>query len=258
MQQVDPRTKSRADVRRLFEAIAPRYDLMNRLLSAGFDARWRRRAVAAALDGLEHADVADLCCGTGDLALQFARDRRVRRVVGVDFSSRMIRLARAKAESCGPASPTSFVAGDAMETPLRAARFDVAAVAFGLRNLVDPAAGIREIGRLLRPGGRLLVLEFFAAGTGAKAAAFRFYFRHVLPRVGRLLSGAASIDAYRYLPDSVAAFARTDEVMGWCAEAGFEGVRCEPMLAGAVGLIQGRWSARPLRACEPAREACFA
>jgi demethylmenaquinone methyltransferase/2-methoxy-6-polyprenyl-1,4-benzoquinol methylase len=254
MLRIDPTRKSSADVRRLFEAIAPRYDLLNRLLSAGTDVRWRKRAVATALAGLERADVADLCCGTGDLALEFARDARTRRVVGVDFAPAMVALARRK-EHRG--APTRFAAGDALHSPLRAASFDVAAVAFGLRNLVDPRAGVAEMRRLLRPGGRLLVLEFFTGGRGLRAAAFRFYFRHVLPRVGRLLAGTEAVDAYRYLPDSVAAFAAPEEVLGWCREAGFEEVGCERLLAGAVGLIRARLPPAATRSRETARAACF-
>ena len=256
MERIDPTTKSSADVRRMFAAIAPRYDLLNRLLSAGADAGWRRRAVTAALAGIDRrVDVADVCCGTGDLGFAFGRDARVRRVVGVDFVPAMLRRALAKRDERGAAA--EFAAGDALRLPLRSASVDVASLAFGLRNLVDGAAGIRELRRVLRPGGRLVVLEFFAPPHGLKAGAFRLYFRHVLPLVGRLLSGTAAVDAYRYLPESVESFAAPERVEGWMREAGLEDVTCEPMLAGAVGLLRGRLRAAPARAAESARESCL-
>lgn len=238
----------------MFDAIAPRYDFLNRLLSAGSDARWRRLAVERALSGRQHALVADACCGTGDLALALAGDSRVRRVVGFDFAGAMVHRAQAKAGTAA----TCFAVGDAMRLPARSGAFDVVTVAFGLRNLVDPAAGIVELARLLKPGGRLLVLEFFAPNGGAGAALFRAYFRHVLPRVGRWFAGAAAIDAYRYLPESVEAFAAVDEVSRWFAAAGFESVASERRLFGAVAVLTGVKRASVTRPAAPVLERCVA
>ena len=218
----------------MFDAIAPRYDRLNRVLSAGIDRRWRRRAVEVALAGRAAASVADACCGTGDLAFALAGDGRVRRVLGFDFAPAMLKCAQAKRRAAGG---PSFAVADALAMPVRSASFDVVTVAFGLRNLVDPAAGIAELARLLKPGGRLVVLEFFAAPQGIGAGLFRAYFRHVLPRIGRWFAGSAAIDAYRYLPASVESFASMDEVGGWFCAAGFERFTCERMLAGAVGLL---------------------
>lgn len=238
----------------MFDAIAPRYDFLNRLLSAGIDARWRRRAVDRALAGMDGATVIDACCGTGDLALEFARDDRVRRVAGFDFAPAMLVRAHQKGRGW---SKATFGVGDALHLPARSGCFDVASIAFGLRNLVAPAAGIAELARLLKPAGRLVVLEFFAPRGGWTAATFRAYFRHVVPWIGRWLAGRAPIDAYRYLPESVESFATTDEVEQWFKAAGFEAVKCERLLFGAVALIRGEKRAAPATLSETTRELCL-
>lgn len=255
LERLDPRQKSGADVRRMFDAIAPRYDLLNRLLSAGSDVRWRRLAVARALAGQSGATVADACCGTGDLALALAGDARSRRVVGFDFAPAMLARALTKRSAAGKAG---FAVGDALRLPARSGAYDAVTVAFGLRNLVDPRAGIGELARLLAPGGRMVVLEFFAPGRGLGGSLFKAYFRHVLPRIGRLVARGAAIDAYRYLPESVESFAGMDEVANWFAASGCEEVRCERLLFGAVGLISGTKRATAARAAEPTRERCVA
>src|SRR6185436_13835395 len=136
--------------------------------------------------------------------------------------------------------------------------FDVASVAFGLRNVVLPASGISEIARTLKPGGRLIVLEFFAPPDGPGARAFRLYFRHVLPCIGRLVTGAAGVDAYRYLPDSVEAFARPEQVAGWLADCGLIEPRCERFLFGAVALLSARRAPARQPAPDGVPAACYA
>ena len=179
----------------------------------------------------------DVCCGTGDLALAFARDRRVRSVAGVDFSGAMVRAGRAKRLAGGQ---PMLAIGDALRLPFRDGAVDVASIAFGLRNLVDPARGIAEIARTVRSGGRIAILEFFRPGSGPGARIFRWYFRNILPRIGRQLTRQTAIDAYRYLPESVDRFASPDEVAAWCGDAGFEAIECERFLFGSVVLVSGR------------------
>jgi len=236
MRALDPAQREAGAVREMFEGIAPRYDLLNRVLSAGFDQRWRAKTVEEALRdrGAAGAAVLDICCGTGDLAIRFQRSRRGPvSVTGVDFSEAMVGIARGKRSS------VRWLVGDALSLPLGAERFDVVSVAFGLRNLVEPRAGIRECWRVLRPGGRLVIAEFFKPPASIRAGLFRFYFRRVLPWIGRLLCGSSTIDAYRYLPESVESFASPEEVVLWMEDVGFRQTQTRPLTIGAVCLISG-------------------
>ena len=239
---IDPSRKSGREIQGMFASIAPRYDRLNRLLSAGLDRRWRRVTVDRVLgeDAPAGLKVLDLCCGTGDLALEFAGDPRVVEVTGVDFVEAMVQRAQHKAAS-SPSNGVRFkwIVGDALRLPVIDQRFDVASIAFGLRNLVDPADGLRAIAQTLRPGGRLAVLEFFRPPAGILSGFFRLYFRQVLPRFGRWLSRSREFDAYRYLPDSVDSFVKPDDVAAWLKQVGFRRVKVEPLTIGAVALITG-------------------
>lgn len=254
MQQttLSPQHKTGPQVRAMFDAICPRYDLLNRVLSVGLDAGWRRRAVRAALAawtaravGPERRTatrVLDVCCGTGDLALCFRRDARVGSVTGVDFVPRMVRRARGK-EQADPGSRRGregagrWVIGDSLDLPFREGRFDVVSIAFGLRNLEDPERGLREMARVLAPGGVLAILEFFPPPPGWRSQLFNWYFHQVLPRVGRWLSGPAPIDAYRYLPESVKGFAAPETVAQWLGRAGLTVGSWKRLSFGAVALL---------------------
>ncbi|MBM3991343.1 MAG: class I SAM-dependent methyltransferase [Planctomycetes bacterium] len=204
----------------MFGRIAGRYDLLNRLLSVGIDRRWRARTVGRA-GPLEGRLVIDACCGTGDLALEFAAAGA--RVVGVDFTPEMLRQARPKAQA--RALSGAFVHGDAMRLPVASGCADVCSVAFGVRNLADPDRGLRELARVLKPGGKLFVLEFSPPPPGLRGALYRFYFLNVLPWIGGLVS--KDREAYRYLPRTVsawpepAAFRRQLEHAG-LADCGYE------------------------------------
>lgn len=181
-------------VRAMFARIAPRYDLLNRLLSAGIDRRWRRRCVERAGD-VRGRIVVDACCGTGDLACAFAAAGA--RVLGVDFTPEMLRIAV-------PARPLrggGYAQGDALRLPVTARAADVASIAFGLRNVADRGACLRELARVVRPGGLVLVLEFGLPEGRLLGALYRFYFTRILPLVGGLVSGDRG--AYRYLPETV-------------------------------------------------------
>jgi demethylmenaquinone methyltransferase/2-methoxy-6-polyprenyl-1,4-benzoquinol methylase len=224
----------------MFDAIAPRYDLLNRLLSAGIDRRWRARAIASLeLSGRE--TVIDLCTGTGDVALE-ARRRGARRVLGVDFAGRMLALALQKVRAAGEGSRISLVRGDAMRLPVCAAVADAVTVAFGIRNVVQPEVACAEMSRVLRPGGRLAILEFGTPRIPGVRAAYLWYFRSVLPRVGRYISGHGA--AYSYLPASVGSFPPPSEFVTILRQAGFDDVRAAPLTLGIVYLYTARKSQR--------------
>lgn len=215
----------------MFARIAHRYDLLNHLLSGGIDRRWRR-ALVRRLGDVRGALLVDSCCGTGDLAL--ALERAGARVVGVDFTPQM--LARARQKGAGRA--TSFVVGDALALPLGDGRADAATVAFGIRNVADRARGLREMMRVVRPGGAVLVLEFSLPRGRLTGALYRLYFTRVLPRLGGWISGDAG--AYRYLPDTVLAWPTPDELQAEMECAGLERCGYQILTGGVACLSFGR------------------
>ena len=228
-------SKEPAKIAGMFDAIARRYDTLNRVLSAGSDVRWRRRAVRALeLTGVER--VLDVCTGTADLAIEAAAGSsgHAARVVGVDFAGAMLAIGHAKVQRAGLADRVQLVRGDATRLPVPDESFDAAMVAFGIRNVVDTNAGCRELRRVVRPGGRVAILEFGMPRVPGLGAAYRSYFRHILPRVGRLVSRHS--DAYSYLPASVAEFPSGDAFVTLLRTAGFSSVRVVRMAMGAVYL----------------------
>src|ERR1019366_2437011 len=194
----------RRRVQEMFAAIAPSYDLNNRLHSLWMDQRWRKRAVK--LVELKPTDrVVDVACGTGDLAFAFAGQfEDGPAVIGVDFTFQMLPIAGIKASRRG-GRECLFVNGDAQALPLPDQSADVVSIAFGIRNVADPAAAIREFHRILRPGGRLVILEFSLPTNPILRGFYNFYFRRILPRTATLISGDKT-GAYRYLPESVNTF----------------------------------------------------
>ncbi|HKB14623.1 MAG TPA: bifunctional demethylmenaquinone methyltransferase/2-methoxy-6-polyprenyl-1,4-benzoquinol methylase UbiE [Planctomycetota bacterium] len=219
-------------VRTMFGRIAERYDLGNRILSLGRDRAWRRRA-ARESDLRPGGKALDVCAGTGDLA--FELERRGARVLALDFCAEMLRRGAAKASA--RRSAVRFVAGDALALPFAPRTFDAATIAFGLRNLADPRAGLAEMGRVLRPGGRLVVLEFTRPGGGPFAALFRAYARRVLPAVGGWITGRR--EAYEYLPRTLLRFGSPGELAAAVEAAGFEQVRCRTLTGGIVACVGG-------------------
>jgi demethylmenaquinone methyltransferase/2-methoxy-6-polyprenyl-1,4-benzoquinol methylase len=219
----------------MFDRIAPRYDLLNRVLSAGTDVRWRRRAV----DFLEldpSARVLDLCTGTADLLVEaLARDAR-HSGLGVDLSTAMLGRGVAKLRRRGLEGRAALVGGDGEQLPVGEDLFDGALVAFGIRNVGDPRAALGEVRRALRPGGRFVVLEF-SRPTGPLGRLYRLYFTRILPFVGRLVSGDPS--AYSYLPASVAGFLAPEELGALMKEAGFVDVRWRLLTGGIACLHRG-------------------
>jgi demethylmenaquinone methyltransferase/2-methoxy-6-polyprenyl-1,4-benzoquinol methylase len=222
----------------MFDAIAPRYDFLNHLLSAGIDRRWRRRAIASLnLTGRE--TLLDLCTGTADLALAAVTARvPARRVIGVDFAREMLRIGREKVRRRGAERRIVLACGDATRIPAADRSVDVVTIAFGIRNVQEPRAACAEIARVLVPGGRLAVLEFAVPTLPIVRSLYLWYFRRVLPRIGALISRHAG--AYGYLPQSVQAFARPDEFVTMLRHAGFRDVSAVPLTLGIVFLYTAR------------------
>lgn len=218
-------------IRAMFDSIAHRYDLLNHLLSGGTDIAWRRYAVSKILQGGERR-VLDLACGTGDLALEI--QRRVNpgaEVIGVDFSGGMLRLAHQK-----NSTDVQWIQGDGLRLPFPDGTFDLVTIAFGIRNMESLEGGLREIHRVLRPGGRLGILEFSKPENPLVRTVYMPYFLHVLPRIGALLSRRS---AYLYLPHSVLHFPNRYELASKMRDAGFGRVRHRPLTLGIAALHIG-------------------
>lgn len=224
--------EKRAFVRALFDGVAPRYDLLNSLLSLRLHHRWRRAAAGQA--ALAPGGVAlDVCTGTGDLALELAR--RVGpggRVIGGDFSLPMLRLGRQKIRRRGAAGFVSMALADALRLPFGDNAFDAATVGFGIRNVADVEAGIREMARVVRPGGRVVLLEFSQPKNPIFARLYRWYSFRVMPWLGGLISGRRW--AYEYLPSSVAAFHTREQLTEMMRRAGLGDVRVLDLNFGTV------------------------
>jgi demethylmenaquinone methyltransferase/2-methoxy-6-polyprenyl-1,4-benzoquinol methylase len=219
----------------MFAGIAGRYDLLNHLLSGNIDKSWRRLVARTLQPSLvEGARVLDVACGTGDLSLVLA-SAGAARIVGLDFCRPMLEIARRKAET--DARPVPFVEGDALRLPFADEAFDVVTIAFGLRNLAGVAEGLRELRRILRPGGRVAVLEFSTPVVPGFRTLFRLYFTRVLPRIGGLVSGSRG--AYEYLHDSVSQFPDQKRLAELMREAGFEKVGYRNLTGGIAALHTG-------------------
>jgi demethylmenaquinone methyltransferase / 2-methoxy-6-polyprenyl-1,4-benzoquinol methylase len=224
-------------VREMFTSIAPRYDLLNHVLSLNVDRIWWNRIAKRFKTILSrpNARVLDLCCGTGDMTL--ALDRQGRRtdtqIVGADFSHAMLQRAASKSTS----SNLRWIEGDALELPFCDSCFDLATSAFGFRNLANYDAGLRETVRILKPDGECGILDF-AEPNGAIGTIYRIYFRHILPRIGSLISGVRG--PYSYLPASVERFPGQEEMLLRMKKAGFREVSWTPYTFGIAGLYWGK------------------
>jgi demethylmenaquinone methyltransferase/2-methoxy-6-polyprenyl-1,4-benzoquinol methylase len=228
-------------VREMFTQIAPRYDLLNHLLSLQLDRLWRARVARRLHSILERPDalVLDLCCGTGDLAFSLARGGRAH-VIGADFSHAMLVRAREKGQTLGrstnsnTAAPMALFEADALRLPFADSSFNLVTSAFGFRNLANYEAGLQEIRRVLKPGGTLAILEFTEPAAGFLGDFYRWYFRKILPRIGGLLSGDRS--AYTYLPTSVSRFFRPAELASLMTTVGYHTVDYRVWTFGTVAL----------------------
>jgi demethylmenaquinone methyltransferase/2-methoxy-6-polyprenyl-1,4-benzoquinol methylase len=220
-------------IRDMFAQVAPRYDLLNHLLSGSLDRVWRRRA-ARVLKAPLGAPVLDLCCGTGDQALALAR--RDHEVLAADFCVPMLALAQTKYAARNGSAP-SGLAADALVLPFPDQAFDAVTVSFGLRNVADLPTALEEIHRVLTPNGKLVVLEFAMPTAPVVRSLYRFYFRHLLPWIGRRVSDSSS--AYQYLPDSVPNFPQREDFTGRMLTAGFAEASWRSLSGGTVCLYQG-------------------
>jgi len=222
-------------VREMFTRIAPRYDLLNHLLSAQMDRLWRARAAKELKPILRRSGalVLDLCCGTGDLAFALQRKASAR-ILGADFSHTMLLRARQKAMSGNGAALMPFLAADALHLRFADGSFDLVTSAFGFRDLANYEDGLKEILRVLKPAGTIAILEFAEPPPGVLGDAYRFYTRTVLPKIGGWISGDA--DAYAYLPRSVARFFHPNEFVSLLEHAGYRQVRFHLMTLGSVAL----------------------
>src|SRR5271168_1448582 len=252
-------------VREMFTHIAPRYDLLNHLLSLQLDRLWRARVAKRLCPILARPDalVLDLCCGTGDLALELAKSGRAR-VIGADFAHTMLVRAKQKSATASavspanPAGPTDsvgsaghardrshtlipFFEADALRLPFADSSFDLVTTAFGFRNLANYEAGLREIHRLLKPGGTLAILEFTEPPRGPFGALFNWYFNKVLPKIGGFISGKQ--EAYTYLPNSVSRFFRPPQLAALMTSVGYQSAAFKVWTFGTVALHTGTTAA---------------
>ncbi len=230
--------KSSDRVRRMFGQIARRYDFLNHLLSLGIDRRWRRKTVRLVPPD-DEGPILDVCTGTADLALAYHRasDPAVD-VVGADFCHPMLKIGVDKCRRYGVADRVSLLEADTQQLPFADDTFQIVCVAFGLRNVSDTDAGLREMARVCRPGGRVAVLEFSMPTVWPLGAVYRWYFRHVLPRLGQALARNRE-SAYNYLPESVSRFPQAEALLDRMRAAGLDRLHYHPFTFGIATLYVG-------------------
>jgi demethylmenaquinone methyltransferase / 2-methoxy-6-polyprenyl-1,4-benzoquinol methylase len=223
---------------RMFDHIAPTYDLLNHLLSLGRDFSWRRRM--ARKIGADHPiQVADLATGTADMLVELLRDHpNITQAVGLDASGQMLEIGRRKLQRRGFADRANLVRGDLTQTPFADGSFDAVTMAFGIRNTPDPAGTLREVHRILKPGGRALILEFSLPSCPVMRRAHVVYLRLVVPLIGALFSGDGQ--AYRYLNKSIEAFHGTEAFRRLMEQERFTQVAATPMSGGIASIYEGR------------------
>jgi demethylmenaquinone methyltransferase/2-methoxy-6-polyprenyl-1,4-benzoquinol methylase len=233
-----PPNKAPDRIAGMFDAIAPRYDLLNHLLSAGIDRRWRAHAIRS-LELTGREVLLDVCTGTGDVALEARRVAAgAARVVGVDFAGAMLAIGWRKVRAAGESNRILLVQGDATRLPVSDVSVDAATVAFGSRNVEQPDVACGEMARALRPGGRLAILEFGEPRVPGVRTLYHWYFKYLLPLIGRVVSGHRA--AYSYLPASVGSFPPPPAFAANLERAGFRDVRAVPLSLGIVYLYTAR------------------
>ena len=242
-QHSSPVDKSPERIRQMFDAVAPRYDFLNHLLSFGMDRSWRSRTARQLIQSLE-GDVLDVCCGTGDLSLAFLKRQQKQKIeqtiYGVDFSPEMLEIARKKSQHF---SSLHFSPADALDLPFEENRFALVAVAFGLRNVHDTQRGLAEMIRVCKPGGTVAVLDFSLPTLPILRHLYQFYFRVVLPRLGQWIGKNRDL-AYHYLTESVLQFDRPEQLTERLKQLGMLDVHIKPMTFGIVTLVWGQKNER--------------
>ena len=222
-------------IRDMFDAIAPRYDFLNRVLSGGIDQIWRRNVIKLIASDFPER-VLDVATGTGDLAIM-AANYGLESVIGVDISEEMLEVGRGKVVSKGLSEKIDLQTGDAEKLPFSDKQFDAAMVAFGVRNFEDLAGGLAQIRRVLKPGGRLVVLEFSQPKSFPIKQLYSFYGRYILPGIGRLISGDSG--AYTYLPESIAVFPEGNDFLEFMSDAGFSELSGRRLTFGIASMYSG-------------------
>jgi demethylmenaquinone methyltransferase/2-methoxy-6-polyprenyl-1,4-benzoquinol methylase len=221
---------------KLFRTIADRYDLLNHLLSLNIDRGWRKSLVKYA--GLRTGKrILDVCTGTGDIAIRFAREGGAGKIVGIDLSEEMLRIAEGKAGAKGLDGRITLLTGDALNLPFPKGSFDIVSMGFGLRNLRDRQKGISEMVRILKPDGRALILEFAPPGRGIFGAGYQIYLKTIIPLLGGIVSG--SMDAYRYFSASIANFLEPDDVVELLQQEGLRNIHFKALTGGIACIYRG-------------------
>ncbi len=232
----DLKEDKKAIVGSMFDSIAWRYDFLNHLLSFGIDRCWRRKAVRIISQTHMNSEILDVATGTGDLAIAAMKINPVR-IVGIDISGKMLEAGREKIRRLQLSDKIEFITGDSENIPFRDRSFDVAMVAFGIRNFSDPALGLSEMNRVLRDGGLIMILEFSKPDRLLFRKIYYFYFLNILPFIGGIFS--KDKNAYRYLPESVIEFPDNEEFNSLLTKAGFSGIRHKKLTGGVATIYTG-------------------
>ena len=223
----------KAEVEQMFDRIAPRYDLLNRVLSLGIDVSWRKRAISYLKDA-QPTDILDVATGTADVAILMAKILKPRQIIGIDIANQMLELGRGKIAEQGLSEMISLETGDSERLRFEEGSFDAVTVAFGVRNFENLEKGLSEMYRVMRPGGRLVILEFSKPYVFPIKQLYNTYFKYVLPLIGRLTS--RDIRAYTYLFESVQAFPEGDQFTDILSKTGFQHPICERLTLGICSI----------------------
>ena len=233
---IDDTTAFTLHTREMFTSIAPRYDFLNRLLSVGQDKYWRKRAVDL-LDPMRTDHILDVATGTCDMVIEIARRNRSVRIFGIDFSQRMLDLGRTKVTQSNYNKSISFQIGSGEYLPFANESFDGVICAFGIRNFANVQMGLREFYRVLKPSGRIVILEFSVPQNQFLNTVYKCYFNLILPKIGNFISGHSN--AYTYLPESVANFPNQKKFVEWIEKTGFKKVSFVELTFGIVSIHRG-------------------